>query len=83
MFIKTIYIIIFFAFFGCNNSQNSFTLNEKTYDMWRDYIKPTKLDLAWTGIPWRSSFQEGLIESGIKQKPMLMWAMNGHPLGCT
>ena len=83
MHIRIIYIIIIFAFFGCNNNQNLFTLNEKTYDMWRDYIEPTKLDLAWTGIPWRSSFQEGLIESGMKQKPMLMWAMNGHPLGCT
>ena len=80
---RTVYIIIFFAFFGCNNNQNPFTLNDETYDIWREYIEPTKIDLAWTGIPWRSSFQEGLIESGMKQKPMLMWAMNGHPLGCT
>ena len=83
MFLKTIYIIIFFAFFGCDNSQNPFTLNEKTYKSWRDFIQPRQKDLAWTGIPWRSSFQEGLIESRMKQKPMLLWAMNGHPLGCT
>ena len=56
---------------------------ENTYGIWRKYIEPTELDLAWTGIPWRTSFQEGLLESGVKQKPMLMWAMNGHPLGCT
>ena len=51
--------------------------------MWRDFIQPTELDLKWTRIPWRSSFQEGLMEAGAKQKPMLLWAMNGHPLGCT
>ena len=44
---------------------------------------PTEKDLAWTRIPWRTSFQQGLIESIEKQKPMLLWAMNGHPLGCT
>jgi len=51
--------------------------------MWRDYIQPTEQELAWSSIPWRSSFQEGLIEAAAKQKPMLLWAMNGHPLGCT
>ena len=44
---------------------------------------PTEKDLAWTRIPWRTSFQQGLIESIEKHKPMLLWAMNGHPLGCT
>ncbi len=44
---------------------------------------PTEQDLAWNRIPWRTSFQEGLLEAGEKQKPMLLWAMNGHPLGCT
>jgi len=51
--------------------------------MWRDFIQPTKQELAWSSIPWKSSFQEGLIEAGTQQKPMLLWAMNGHPLGCT
>ena len=55
----------------------------KSYQKWRDFIVPTEKDLAWTRIPWRTSFQQGLIESIEKQKPMLLWAMNGHPLGCT
>jgi len=83
MFLKKICLISFLFLFGCKSNQALFTLNEETYGMWREYIEPTEIDLAWTGIPWRSSFQEGLIESSIKQKPMLMWAMNGHPLGCT
>ena len=51
--------------------------------MWRDFIQPTKQELAWSSIPWKSSFQEGLIEADTQKKPMLLWAMNGHPLGCT
>ena len=51
--------------------------------MWREFIKPTSQELAWTKIPWRSTFYDGLIDSDHEQKPLLLWVMNGHPLGCT
>jgi len=51
--------------------------------MWKDFIKPTKEELAWAQIPWHSTFYDGLIESDRSQKPLLLWVMNGHPLGCT
>ena len=51
--------------------------------MWQEFITPTKSELAWAQIPWRTTFYDGLIESDIEQKPLLLWAMNGHPLGCT
>ena len=54
-----------------------------TYDMWQEYIKPTNDELAWAEIPWRSTFYDGLVESDREQKPLLLWVMNGHPLGCT
>ena len=77
-------IFAFLIFISCNNEEEvPFSLTEKNYKKWRDYIVPTEQDLAWTRIQWRTSFQEGLLEAGEKQKPMLLWAMNGHPLGCT
>tara|TARA_Y100000588_G_scaffold322509_2_gene354644 strand:+ start:93672 stop:93827 length:156 start_codon:yes stop_codon:yes gene_type:complete len=51
--------------------------------MWRDYIKPSKKELAWNIIPWRSSFFEGINHAKTEEKPLLLWVMNGHPLGCT
>ena len=69
--------------FGCNTQIEQFSLTEQNHEMWRDYIKPTERDLAWTGIPWRSSFQDGLVEANARQKPMVLWVMNGHPLDCT
>jgi len=51
--------------------------------MWQEFIKPTKKELAWAQIPWRSTFYDGLIDSDHEQKPLLLWVMNGHPLGCT
>jgi len=77
-------LLIFLIFISCNKDDTDpFSLTDKTYQKWRDFIVPTEQDLAWTRIPWRTSFQQGLIESIEKQKPMLLWAMNGHPLGCT
>jgi|TARA_B100000959_G_scaffold268463_1_gene313187 hypothetical protein len=80
-----VYIVFigFLFLFGCNTQRGQFRLTEQNYEVWRDYIKPTESDLMWTSIPWRSSFQEGLIEANARQKPMLLWVMNGHPLGCT
>ena len=60
-----------------------YLISSRWIQKWRDFIVPTEKDLAWTRIPWRTSFQQGLIESIEKHKPMLLWAMNGHPLGCT
>ena len=77
-------LFAFLIIISCNKEiEQPFSLTEKTYQKWRDFIEPTEKDLAWTLIPWRTSFQKGLAESIEKQKPMLLWAMNGHPLGCT
>ena len=68
---------------GCAKNDQPFQLNEKTYEMWQEFIRPTKAELAWAEIPWKSTFYDGLSESNMKQQPVLLWAMNGHPLGCT
>ena len=81
---KIIVISIGFLFlFGCNTHRDKFNLTLQNYEIWRDFIKPTDIELVWASIPWRSSFQEGLIEANAQKKPLLLWAMNGHPLGCT
>ncbi len=50
---------------------------------WRDHILPSDGDLAWTKIPWKVTFHEGITAANEKSKPLLLWVMNGHPLGCT
>lgn len=67
----------------CAVKEQSFQLDDKTYTMWQNFIKPTAEELAWTKISWRSTFYDGLVDADQLQKPVLFWAMNGHPLGCT
>lgn len=58
-------------------------ITDATYARWRDYLLPADKDLAYKAIPWRASFWEAVVEAQAKDKPILLWAMNGHPLGCT
>ena len=40
-------------------------------------------DAPWRTIPWRVSLLEARQEAAKQKKPIFIWAMDGHPLGCT
>ncbi len=58
-------------------------LTEDTARLWRDHILAPDEELEWEKIPWHPSFLTGLREAARLEKPVLLWVMNGHPLGCT
>lgn len=58
-------------------------LDEANYPAWRDHILPAASELAWGEIPWLTTFKDGVLAADSQQKPLLLWTMNGHPLGCT
>jgi hypothetical protein len=37
----------------------------------------------WTTIPWEPDLGEARERAAREGKPLLMWVMDGHPLGCT
>lgn len=50
---------------------------------WRAHLRPSGDDLAYARIDWESTFLDGLQRAAAERKPLLLWLMNGHPLGCT
>jgi hypothetical protein len=58
-------------------------LTDKNYEIWRDHILPDLSEMAWNQIPWLSTFHDGIVSADAARKPLLLWTMNGHPLGCT
>ena len=50
---------------------------------WREHILPAAADLKWQQTPWLTTFADGILEANRVDKPLLLWTMNGHPLGCT
>ena len=58
-------------------------LEDESYEHWRDAILPSEAELACETIAWLPSFGEGVAAAARKGRPLLLWVMNGHPLGCT
>ena len=48
-----------------------------------DEIVPKKAEQEWHTIGWLPSLWDGVEEAHRAKKPILLWAMNGHPLACT
>ncbi len=45
-------------------------------------IVPQKDELAWTQVPWMSDLWAARKVASEKGKPIFLWEMDGHPLGC-
>jgi len=37
----------------------------------------------WRSVPWRIDLLAAQHEAAAQHKPLFVWAMDGHPLGCT
>jgi hypothetical protein len=46
-------------------------------------IKPGRGEDAWDRVPWLASLWEARQRAAARGKPILLWEMDGHPLGCT
>jgi hypothetical protein len=58
-------------------------VSPRNYDGIRRAILPTEAESAWLAIPWRTDLWQARREAAVAGKPILLWEMDGHPLGCT
>ena len=49
----------------------------------RTLVMPDPVEEKWAQIPWLSSLWEARKQAAAEGKPILLWEMDGHPLGCT
>jgi hypothetical protein len=56
---------------------------EANIAQWLTYIRPKAEELAFEASDWKPTFWEAVTEAQQKAKPILLWAMNGHPMACT
>lgn len=45
-------------------------------------ILPSVEESAWAKIKWRTNLWEARREASEAGKPIYLWEMDGHPLGC-
>ncbi|MCK5941482.1 MAG: hypothetical protein KAI24_05885, partial [Planctomycetes bacterium] len=58
------------------------TLTPANLTAWRDHLAPQAAEERWRAIAWRPTVADGLQDAARQRRPMLLWLMNGHPLGC-
>ena len=46
-------------------------------------IAPAKDEQAWLQIPWETDLTAARRKAAAENKPVFLWEMDGHPLGCT
>lgn len=57
-------------------------LSEKEFRRLHAELQPDDSAL-WRSIPWKISVLDGQQKAAEEKKPLFIWAMDGHPLGCT
>jgi hypothetical protein len=57
-------------------------LTPEEFDKLHKELQPRK-DEVWRSIPWKVSIAEARELAAKEKKPLFMWSMDGHPLGCT
>ena len=54
----------------------------KNLDEWLAFIRPSEKELSYEQIGWRNEFWPAVEEARRLGRPILLWTMDGHPLGC-
>jgi hypothetical protein len=57
-------------------------LSVEEFEKLHKQLQPPK-DEAWRSIPWKVDLLQAREQAARESKPLFMWAMDGHPLGCT
>ena len=52
------------------------------FDKLRALIKPHTHEDKWAEIPWTANLWEARQRAAALGKPILLWEMDGNPLGC-
>ena len=46
-------------------------------------VLPTPQEDAWLTIGWHTNLMQSRLQAQQSNRPLFVWLMNGHPLGCT
>ena len=65
-----------------DESEVAAELTDAKFQRLHKLLRPAP-DEAWRTIPWKIALLDAQRKAAEEQKPIFIWAMDGHPLGCT
>ena len=60
----------------------TFGLTEAEFQKLHRELQPDPKAM-WQTVPWKTSVLDAQAAAAREGKPIFIWAMDGHPLGCT
>lgn len=64
-----------------SGSSSAAELSDDEFERLHEELQPG--DEPWLTIPWKISVLNAQQAAAKEDKPIFIWAMDGHPLGCT
>jgi hypothetical protein len=65
------------------SAQSAKPIAPDQFEKLQTLIKPGQGEDKWAAIPWQTNLWEARKLAADKGKPILLWEMDGNPLGCT
>ena len=71
------------ALVALGSAQSAEPIDTAQFDKLHALIKPHAAEQKWTEVSWLANLWEARRQAAAQGKPILLWEMDGHPLGCT
>jgi hypothetical protein len=82
--IATVAAVATLSMTGAGYAENATpVLNDSNFAAWQKHLQTTPEETRFEAVPWLPSLRDGVKAARQEDKPLLLWVMNGHPLGCT
>ena len=75
-------LVLLFGCLATSGYADSSELSESEYRRLHHQLQPNTNEL-WRTIPWHTNLLSAQALAVKLDKPLFIWAMDGHPLGCT
>lgn len=75
-------LALFFSAVVAAASAGAGELTVSQFEKLHSELQPDNTAL-WRTIPWKTSLLDAQKIAAEEKKPLFIWAMDGHPLGCT
>jgi hypothetical protein len=71
------------ALVALGSARGAEPIDAAQFDKLHALIKPHAAEQKWTEVHWLADLWEARRQAAAQGKPILLWEMDGHPLGCT